>query len=200
MENSNHNKVFEHALHIPSDAHLPDRHPDAPTEGQSIASHYRFCFGCGVDHPTGLHLEIVAGESLSVMARFTVTEHHQGAPGIGHGGLLATAFDESLSATNWLLRIAAVTAHLEVSYLAPVPVDSVVFINAHIVAARGRKVWARATGRLNSVDGPIAIEAGSLFIQVPIEHFEKHGRASDLDVARLDKHVSNQLADLDLAP
>ncbi len=200
MDNLKHQQVSDHALQIPSDAYLPERHPDAPSPGDSIVSHYRFCFGCGVDHPTGLHLEIVAGDLLSVDAKFTVTEHHQGAPGIGHGGLLATAFDESLSATNWLLRIAAVTAHLEVSYRAPVPVDSVVFIHASIVAARGRKVWARAVGRLNAIDGPIAIEAGSLFIQVPVEHFEKHGRAKDLDVARLDKHVNDHLKDLDLAP
>lgn len=189
-----------HALYIPNDATIPERHRDAPSRGEEILSHYRFCFGCGNDHPTGLHLRIFAGQDLSVDARFTVTEHHQGAPGIGHGGLLATAFDESLSATNWLLRIAAVTAHLEISYLAPVPVDSQVFIHASIKASRGRKVWAQATGRLNSAEGPIAVKAASLFIQVPVEHFLTHGRVSDINVALEDRLTANRLTDLDIAP
>ena len=189
-----------HALFIPHDARLPTRHPDAPAAGSPITSHYRLCFGCGIDHPTGLHLQITAAEGLAVDARFTVTEHHQGAPGIGHGGLLSTAFDESLSATNWLLRIAAVTAHLEVGYLAPVPVDSEVFISAEIIASRGRKVWAHATGRLNAPDGPLAVRAASLFIQVPVEHFITHGRPSDIADARQDKHATNRLTELDIAP
>lgn len=189
-----------HALFIPADATVPTRHPDAPTPGSPITSHYRLCFGCGVDHPTGLHLSITASDDLAVDARFTVTDHHQGAPGIGHGGLLSTAFDESLSATNWLLRIAAVTAHLEVGYLAPVPVDSEVFIHASIIASRGRKVWAHATGRLGSPNGPLAVRAASLFIQVPVEHFITHGRASDIQDARQDKNVTNRLTELDIAP
>lgn len=189
-----------HALHIPDDATMPTRHPDAPEYGSEILSHYKFCFGCGVQHPTGLHLKIIAGEDLSVDAQFIVNENHQGAPGIGHGGLLATAFDESLSATNWLLRIAAVTAHLEVSYLAPVPVDSQVFIHAQIIAARGRKVWASATGHLHEPGGLLAVQASSLFIQVPVEHFLTHGRASDISVALEDRTIANRLAELDIAP
>ena len=153
-----------------------------------------------MDHPTGLHITITAGHGLSVSAIFTVTQHHQGAPGIAHGGLLGLAFDETLGATNWLLRATAVTAHLDVSYRLPVPVGSQVHINARIDAVSRRKIWASAEGRLGSPDGPLAVTAGSLFIQVPVEHFLRHGRAEDLAAAAHDPQVRGHLDSLDIAP
>ena len=80
----------------PSSATLPPRHPGAPAPGEEIASHYPRCFGCGLEHLTGLHMQVFATEGLGISAEFEVTDHHQGAPGIAHGGLLAAAFDEAL--------------------------------------------------------------------------------------------------------
>lgn len=175
-----------HPLTIPSDAMPPQRHVDAPKPGESISSHYRNCFGCGVDHPTGLHMQIEAGEGMTTRAVFEVTQHHQGAPGIAHGGILSLAFDESLGATNWLIRSPAVTAHLEVSYRLPVPVGTKVFIEATMQAVLGRKIWSTAEGRLDSPTGPLAVEAGSLYMQVPQEHFDRHRGATDMENASLD--------------
>jgi acyl-coenzyme A thioesterase PaaI-like protein len=189
-----------HPLSIPSDAQSPERHPDAPKPGDTIASHYSNCFGCGINHPTGLHIQIQAGEDMSTLAVFEVTEHHQGAPGISHGGILSLAFDESLGATNWLIRASAVTAHLEVSYRLPVPVGTRVYIKATMQAIKGRKIWTTAEGRLNSPDGPLAVEAGSLYMQVPIGHFTKHGRKEDLEKAISDESALNYVKRLDIAP
>lgn len=179
---------------------VPARHDAAPAPGERIASHYGMCFGCGITHPTGLHMVMTAGEDLSVNAVFQVTEHHQGAPGIAHGGLLSLAFDEALGATNWLIRASAVTAHLEVSYRLPVPVDSMVHICARISAVHGRKIWATATGRLGRHDGPVAVEAASLFIQVGVDHFMRHGRSRDVESAAADAFVRGHLENLDIAP
>ena len=189
-----------HPLSIPSEAVTPERHPDAPKPGEAIASHYNNCFGCGIDHPTGLHIKIEAGEGMTTQAVFEVTQHHQGAPGIAHGGILALAFDESLGATNWLVRAPAVTAHLEVSFRLPVPVGTLVYIQATMQAISGRKIWSTAEGRLNSPDGPLAVEAGSLYMQVPIEHFTKHGRQEDLAKAASDQNALNYVKKLDIAP
>ena len=189
-----------HPLSIPSDAVVPQRHIDAPKPGESLASHYRNCFGCGIDHPTGLHIQIEAGEGMSTRAVFEVTQHHQGAPGIAHGGILSLAFDESLGATNWLIRASAVTAHLEVSYRLPVPVGTRVYIEATMQAVKGRKIWSTAEGRLNSPDGPLAVEAGSLYMQVSIDHFKKHGRKEDLEKATSDASAINYVNKLDIAP
>lgn len=175
-----------HPLMIPQDALSPQRHVDAPKPGARIASHYRNCFGCGVDHPTGLHMQIEAGAGMTTRAVFEVTQHHQGAPGIAHGGILSLAFDESLGATNWLIRSPAVTAHLEVSYRLPVPVGARVFIEATMQAVLGRKIWSTAEGHLDTPDGPLAVEAGSLYMQVPQEHFARHRGITDMDSTLLD--------------
>ena len=169
----------------PTHAVPPKRHPDAPPPGTPLGSHYRQCFGCGPDHPTGLHLELTAGEGCTIHAALTITEHHQGAPGLAHGGLLAAAFDEALGAVTWLLRVPVVTVHLETDYRTPVPVGSVVEIDAECFAVAGRKIYSRAVGRiLSSKDlsavGTTAVEARAVFVSVPLEHFRAHGRASDI--------------------
>ena len=108
----------------PPDAVLPMRAPHAPPPGATIPSHYRWCFGCGTEHPTGLHMRITAGEGLTVVGDFLVTEHHQGAPGLAHGGLLTAAVDEILGSLNWLLAGPAVTGRLECDFRRPVPVGT----------------------------------------------------------------------------
>ena len=173
------------ATEPPPGATAPPRHPQAPAPGERILSHYRQCFGCGVDHPTGLHMLVTAGDGLTATAQFTVTEHHQGAPGLAHGGLLAAAFDEALGSLNWLLRRPAVTARLETDFIRPVPVDSVLHIEARVVAVVGRKIYTGAQGRLGAVDGPLAVAASALFIAVELEHFAANGRAIDVEAARL---------------
>lgn len=173
----------------PEHATPPPRHPDAPPPGAPLGSHYRRCFGCGPEHPTGLHLDLTAGEGCTIQAELRVTEHHQGAPGLAHGGLLAAAFDEALGTVTWLLREPVVTVHLETDYRLPVPVGSVMRIDAECFAMAGRKIYSRATGRLmNAAFGataddphPIAVEARAVFVTVPLEHFRAYGRAQDID-------------------
>jgi len=109
-----------------------------------------------------------------------VTEHHQGAPGLAHGGLLAAAFDEALGAVTWLLRVPVVTVQLETEYRQPVAVGSTLHLEAECYAVAGRKIYSRAAGRL-APQGTIAVQARSVFVSVPLEHFREHGRASDID-------------------
>jgi len=167
----------------PADAVAAVRHPLAPAPGEPIISHYRNCFGCGADHVTGLHISVTAGQGVSVTAQFTVTEHHQGAPGLAHGGLLAAAFDEALGSLNWLRRVPAVTAKLETDFLLPVPVDTTLYIEAEVVGVAGRKIYTRAKGRLGA-DGPVAVTASAVFVAVGLEHFTRNGRPADVEAAK----------------
>ena len=155
----------------PEGAMIPQRHPKAPPIGSQIPSHFGHCFGCGELHPTGLHLVAHAGNGADLTAEFTVTENHQGAPGLAHGGLLSLAFDEALGKLMWLLRAPAVTARLETDFLRPVPMGSTLHISARITGQVSRKVYCEAEGRLNSPDGDIAVKAAALFVIVPMNHF-----------------------------
>ncbi len=155
----------------PKGAMIPERHPKAPPIGSQIPSHFGHCFGCGELHPTGLHLVAHAGNGVDLTAEFTVSENHQGAPGLAHGGLLSLAFDEALGKLMWLLRAPAVTARLETDFLRPVPMGSTLHISARITGQVSRKVYCEAEGRLNSPDGEIAVRAAALFVIVPMNHF-----------------------------
>jgi acyl-coenzyme A thioesterase PaaI-like protein len=155
----------------PEGTPMPERHQLAPAIGSKIPSHFGHCFGCGELHPTGLHLVAYAGEGLDVSAQFTVTENHQGAPGLAHGGLLSLAFDEALGKLMWLLRAPAVTGRLETDFLKPVPVGSTLHITAEITGQSNRKVYTSAIGRLNAPDGEIAVKAAAIFIVVTMDHF-----------------------------
>ncbi len=151
-------------------------HPKAPSPGTELPMHYAECFGCGADLEGGLHMRSTVGEGQTVRARFTVTEAHQGAPGLAHGGLLACAFDEALgSLVGNLLRRPAVTGRLETDFRRPVPVGSTLFITARLDGLAGRKIYVSADGHLDAEDGPVALQARALFVMVDFEHFTTHG-------------------------
>jgi acyl-coenzyme A thioesterase PaaI-like protein len=161
----------------------PAPHPDAPEPGTKLGPHYSHCFGCGDQVEGGLCLAAEVGKDSTVLAQFTVTEAHQGAPGLAHGGLLACAFDEALGNTvGQMLRQPAVTGRLETDFLRPVPVDSTLYIVGKLDGIAGRKVYASADGRLNAPDGPLALRARALFVIVGFEHFTTHGTADPRDV------------------
>lgn len=155
----------------PEGALIPERHPKAPPIGSKIPSHFAHCFGCGDLHPTGLHLVAYVGDGLDITAQFTITENHQGAPGLAHGGVLSLALDEALGKLMWLLRAPAVTARLETDFLKPVPMGSTLHISAQITGQVDRKVYTKAEGRLNSADGPLVVRAAALYVIVPMDHF-----------------------------
>ena len=164
----------------PEGAVIPERHPEAPATGSKIPSHFAHCFGCGEKHPTGLHLVAHVGNAMNITAEFVVSENHQGAPGLAHGGLLSLAFDEALGKLMWLLRAPAVTARLETDFMKPVPMGSKLYISAEITGQVNRKVYCSAVGRLNSPDGEIAVRAAALFVIVPMSHFLQNAPAEYL--------------------
>ncbi len=161
----------------------PVRHPEAPAAGELLGAHYGQCFGCGGEQLHGLHLQARAGEGVSLTAEFTVKPAHQGAPGLAHGGILASALDEALGSLNWLLRTIAVTGRLETDFVRPVPVDTVLHLQAEVTAVAGRKIYATATGRIGGPDGPLAVRADALFIEVKVDHFIDHGRQEEIQAA-----------------
>jgi len=154
----------------------PSRAPGAPPPGSVLRPHYAHCVGCGDQHPTGLHLSVTAGEGVTIQARFTVTDDHQGAPGLAHGGLLSVAFDEAMGYVLALLQRPAVTGRLETDYLRPVPVGATLHIDAACVGVAGRKIYTTGEGRLDGPGGPVAVRSTGLFVAVPLSHFATYGR------------------------
>lgn len=167
----------------PDDAVAPVRHPEAPAPGDPLGAHYDLCFGCGEGQQHGLHLQARAGDGVSVTAEFTVKAAHQGAPGLAHGGVLTSALDETLGSLNWLMHVIAVTGRLETDFVRPVPVDTVLHLEARTTAVHGRKIYSTAVGRIGGPEGPVAVRADAVFIEVKVEHFIEHGRDEEIKAA-----------------
>jgi acyl-coenzyme A thioesterase PaaI-like protein len=166
-------------VHPSHEIQPPVIHPDAPPPGTELPSHYHHCYGCGPGQAAGLRMRMTVGEGMTVHARFEVTDDHQGAPGLAHGGLLACAMDEALGTLGWLLGTPAVTARLESDFRIPVPVGTVLHIRSECIGVAGRKIFLRATAHMNDPAGPIAVQANALFLAVELAHFAQHGRAGE---------------------
>jgi acyl-coenzyme A thioesterase PaaI-like protein len=142
--------------------------PEGRGDGlRPLPSHYQHCFGCGAEHPTGLHLRMSGGDDR-VVGSFLVTEHHQGAPGLAHGGVISAAVDEGMGFLLWLLATPAVTAHLEVDFRSPVPVGTELELEARLERVEGRRIYTSLTGK---VEGRVAVQARAMYIRVNVEHF-----------------------------
>lgn len=171
-------------VYPPEGAVLPKRADTAPDPGSIIPSHFRWCYGCGIDHPSGLHMQLNAGAGLTTEGSFLVTDMHQGAPGLAHGGLLTTAMDEVLGSLNWLLGKPAVTAHLECDFRRPVPVGTQLAMRARVDGALGRRVYMSGEALIGE---RVAVSARAVFVQVPIEHFLAHGSREQVEQAIVDR-------------
>ncbi|MEU5877125.1 PaaI family thioesterase [Spirillospora sp. NPDC047279] len=140
-----------------------------------MLAEYDGCFGCGDQASDGIRLKRTGYDGSAVDSEFLVAEAHQGAPGLAHGGVLAAALDEALGTSAWTLGRRYVTGRLETDYLAPVPVGSTVHLRTWCTGVEGRKAYFEGEGRIGGPDGPLAVRAAALFIEVPPEHFTRNG-------------------------
>lgn len=144
----------------------------APPDGP-LPPHYPTCYGCGPDAEQGMHLS-VRREGQQVRAEHVFEARHAGAPGIAHGGIVATVVDDLLGHLMHLEQVPAVTRHLEVDYLRPVLLGVPYTLVGRLDRRDGRKLWVSCTA--TSADGTAVFTGTGLFIQVPLEHFAQGSR------------------------
>ena len=128
------------------------------------------CFGCSRANSKGLQLRFFQ-RGDSVVCRYTVAAHFQGAPGVAHGGIVATLLDEVSCAVAYHLRgNLVVTGELSVRYEKPCPVEAPLVMIGEVTERRPRywviqarvehdgQVVAHSNGRFFPVDGEKATE------------------------------------------
>ena len=107
----------------------------------------------------------------------TFSEHHQGGPGLVHGGIVGAALDEACGLLATWHRFPTVTARIAIRYRRPVSINRALRISARVTADRGRRIEITAELR----DGEeLLAEADGAFLHVPLEHFlaTPEGRAA----------------------
>lgn len=139
---------------------------------RDLPPHHPRCLGCGPENPHGHHLQVWR-EGDAVRAEHVFDERHVGAPGIAHGGAVATVLDDLFGFLLYRIGEPAVTRHLEVGYRAPVLLGTPYLLDAGLQRREGRKLFVRAQG--TDEGGALVVEANAVFVVVGREHFARGG-------------------------
>jgi uncharacterized protein (TIGR00369 family) len=130
------------------------------------------CFGCGDDNDAGLHLEFFVDEEQRVLCRARLATRFQGPPGHAHGGIIATLLDEAMSKANRHRNIVAMTRHMSIDYLRPVPLETDLVLEGWSASDSGRK--HRCSAELRNAEGTVLASATGIFIQVTAEALRRY--------------------------
>lgn len=161
-------------------AHWSERFDPENDDGAPLPFHRPTCLGCGPDNPHGYHLEVYR-DGDGVRTRHTFDERHAGAPGIAHGGAVATVLDDLFGFTLYLVGEPAVTGHLSVDYLAPVLVNTPYELRARLDRREGRKLFLIAEGTNEA--GTVVVRADAIFVIVGMSHFADASKQSSPPIA-----------------
>ena len=151
-------------------------HTPASMDGNpTIDERANHCFGCGTANPQGLHLTFTTDtsnrESITATCHFQLDRMHEGPPGHIHGGIVAALLDEAMSKLNRPLNVLAMTRHMEVDYIRPVPLYvPLVLVSRHLSRPTqsdgepGRKLFHQA--EIQRPDGTVLARSKGLFIAI----------------------------------
>jgi acyl-coenzyme A thioesterase PaaI-like protein len=139
-------------------------------DGARLPPHHDHCLACGPDNPHGHHLT-VQRRGDEVHAVHVFDERHVGAPGIAHGGAVATVLDDLFGFLLYLTGSPAVTRKLEVRYDSPVILGTTYELAARVVRTEGRKLFVEAD--MSETGGPTVAFASALFLRVDVTHFDQ---------------------------
>jgi uncharacterized protein (TIGR00369 family) len=123
------------------------------------------CFGCGDANPIGLHLRFFLAEDGTVVCPATIPDRFEGHPGYLHGGIIATLLDEVMSKVMRSRGVLAMTRHMEVDYLRPVPSGAPLRLEGRMTHLEGRKRWAEA--KILDGEGTVLAAGKGLFVEIP---------------------------------
>jgi len=134
------------------------------------------CFGCGDDNDAGLHLKFFVDDEDRVLCRVRLEKQFQGPPGHAHGGIIATLLDEAMSKANRRRNIVAMTRHMSIDYLRPVPLEKTLVLEGwsekDAASASGRK--HQCSAELRDASGTVLASATGIFVEVTAEALLRH--------------------------
>ena len=127
------------------------------------------CFGCGETNRSGLRLKFFVNDQQQVTCHLRLASRFAGPPGHAHGGIIATLLDEAMSKANRQHDVTAMTRHMEVEYLRPVPLQQTITLTGHRVSHQGRKHHCEA--EIADAAGTILARGKALFIAIDRSKF-----------------------------
>ncbi|MBW4078934.1 MAG: PaaI family thioesterase [Acidobacteria bacterium] len=121
----------------------------------------------GGANPMGLGGSLWREGNTAVM-EVTLGQAFEGAPGRAHGGIVAALIDETMGLVLAINDELAFTAQLDITYVAPTPINQPITARAWLEQRDGRKLSISAKVEAVSV---VIAEAKALFISVDPQKF-----------------------------
>lgn len=131
---------------------------DDPAEGRRV-----FNPVTGVAHPLAPPL-VVRPDGDGVVAEITLGLAYEGPPSFVHGGMSALFMDQMLGSAAGAAGLWGMTAHLELDYRGPLPLQTALELRARVESHEGRKANISGTIALASDPGRTLVEARGLFV------------------------------------
>jgi acyl-coenzyme A thioesterase PaaI-like protein len=99
---------------------------------------------------------------------FVPSEHHEGWPGVVHGGILAALLDEAMAYAVWFAKTRAVTARLETRFRTTVAAGDSLVITGRVTGRRRNLLDAE--GAIVRSDGTPVAEATARFVPADVSY------------------------------
>jgi acyl-coenzyme A thioesterase PaaI-like protein len=127
------------------------------------------CFCCGQNNPIGLKLNFKR-DGRGVRTEFVPGKHHQGWPGMVHGGIIGCLLDEAVSYAAQLLGVKCLTARIEMRLRRPALLQETLVITSHI--KRHTRKLINSEAKISLEDGTVVAEGSAT--QFVIEESENN--------------------------
>lgn len=150
------------------------------------------CFVCGRENPHGLGVEFF-DDGEYVWTDFTPADHHQGWPGVLHGGIVSAVLDETIGRVAFLYDRWVQTAKLEVRFKRPAPLGQRLRATGELT--RDARRLMEMQGALTVADtGEVLAEATGTFLRLPDASRDALARQLGGDFAAWEEWLSNSRA------
>ncbi|MGY2003248.1 PaaI family thioesterase [Blastococcus sp. SYSU DS1024] len=131
---------------------------DDPSEGRRV-----FNPVVGVGNALAPPL-VVRREEGGVVAEVTLGVAYEGPPSYVHGGMSALFMDQLLGSAAGAAGLWGMTAHLELDYRGPLPLETPLVLRAWVESTEGRKSVIAGTIALAAEPGQPLVEARGIFV------------------------------------
>jgi acyl-coenzyme A thioesterase PaaI-like protein len=131
---------------------------DDPSEGRRV-----FNPVTGIANPMAPPL-VVRPEGDGVVAEATLGLAYEGPPSFVHGGMSALFMDQMLGSAAGAAGLWGMTAHLELDYRGPLPLQTPLVLRARVESHEGRKAFITGTIALAADPEKVLVEARGLFV------------------------------------
>ncbi len=123
------------------------------------------CFVCGTRNVHGLGAEFF-DDGVSVWTELTPAEHHQGWPGVLHGGITSAVLDETIGRVAFLYDRWVQTGKLTLRFVRPAPLGVKLRATGRLV--RNHRRLMEMSGELAvAATGEVLAQAEGTFVPLP---------------------------------